>query len=241
MKKFIIINILWVFFCNNIAFASNYILQTQKYDLIQTETKVEEENEKNNDILNDDAKDEDVLNVETDFQKISPSEYKQKTVKKLYDVYNVQVTNKSKKPILLSSDSEVYFILSNNSTIKSENRRTIYRKTRKKDIGKFYSFSLLGAIISGGITGITFFIGSPIAAAIYVGMNLPADRAVRANVKISQDLFNSKSLPIKFEKDETYNLLFFVPKGLPVKEIMISNVSFDFENMFDLKIKAETR
>lgn len=72
-------------------------------------------------------------------------------------------------------------------------------------------------------------------------MNLPADRAVRTNVKISQDLFNSKSLPIKFEKDETYNLLFFVPKGLPVKEIMISNVSFDFENMFDLKLEAETR
>ena len=181
-----------------------------------------------------------IENVEAVFSKVSSSEYNQKTVNKHYNVYNVAVMNKNNKPILLSSDTEVSFVLSDGTIIKSEDRRKIYRKTRKRDIGRYCSFALPGAIIGGGITGITFFIGAPIGAAIFMGMYIPTDKAVRTNVQISQDIFNTSSVPIKFEKDKTYNMHIYTPKSLDINEIIFSNVSFDLNNMYELRVKAKT-
>lgn len=181
-----------------------------------------------------------IANVETDFLKVPASEYKQKTVDKRYIVYNVTITNRNTEPILLSSDTEVSFVLADGSTIKSEDRRKIYRRTRKRDMARYYSFAIPGAIIGGGITGITFFLGAPIGAAVLVGMCVPTDKAVRTNVKISQDMFNVNSVPIKLEKDCTYNMRIYVPKGLDIKEIIFSNVSFDLNNMYELRVKAKT-
>ena len=181
----------------------------------------------------------DVKNVEACFVETPVKEYKQKTVKKHYKVYDLSITNKNTNPLLLTTNSEILFIQNDGTVIKSDDRRKIYRKSRKKDIGRYYSFALPGAIIAGGITGITFFIGAPIAAAVYVGMYLPTDKAVRTNVKISQDMFNTIILPIRMEKDKNYKTRVFIPKNIEFRKVVISNVSFDLKEMYDLTIEGQ--
>lgn len=98
-------------------------------------------------------------NIETKFTKATKKEYKQKTVAKHYDVYNLEITNKNKQPLLLTTDTDVSFTLDNGTVITSETRRTMYRRVRKRDMGRYYWFALPGAVIAGAVTGITFFIG----------------------------------------------------------------------------------
>lgn len=178
-------------------------------------------------------------NIETKFTKATKKEYKQKTVAKHYDVYNLEITNKNKQPLLLTTDTDVSFTLDNGTVITSETRRTMYRRVRKRDMGRYYWFALPGAVIAGAVTGITFFIGAPIGFAICVGMYAPTDKAVRTNVKISQDLFNENVLPIRMEPEKTYNVRIFAPKNQIIKKVTISNVSFDLNKKFDLDINAE--
>lgn len=178
-------------------------------------------------------------NVETKFTKATPKEYKQKTVSKHYDVYNLEITNKNNQPLLLTTDTDVSFTLDNGAVVTSENRRTMYRRVRKRDMGRYYWLALPGAVIAGAVTGITFFIGAPIGFAIYVGMYAPTDKAVRTNVKISQDLFNENVLPIRMEPEKTYNVRVFAPKNQIIKKVTISNVSFDLDKKFDLNINTE--
>lgn len=70
-------------------------------------------------------------------------------------------------------------------------------------------------------------------------MYAPTDKAVRTNVKISQDLFNENVLPIRMEPEKTYNVRIFAPKNQIIKKVTISNVSFDLNKKFDLDINAE--
>ncbi len=177
--------------------------------------------------------------IKTGITKTSQKEFKQKTVAKHYDIYDIDITNKNKQALMLTTDTELLFTLDDGTIVTSENRRTQYRKVRKRDMGRYYWFAIPGALIAGGVTGITFFIGAPIGFAIYVGMYAPTDKAVRTNVKISQSMFNDNVIPIRMEPETTYKARVFVPKKLKVKKITISNVSFDLEKKFDLVIDTE--
>lgn len=97
-----------------------------------------------------------VKNVEAYFSTTPKAEYKYKTVKKHYTVYDVNIRNNNSKPLLLSANTEVLFIQKDGTEIKSDNRRKIYRKSRKRDMGRYYGFAIPGALLAGGITGITF-------------------------------------------------------------------------------------
>ena len=140
---------------------------------------------------------------------------------------------------MLSSETEIAFELNDGTIVKSESRRNIYRKTRKRDVGRYYWFALPGAIIAGGITGITFFIGAPIAALVAIGMYAPTDKAVRTNVKISQDLYKNNQLPIRIESNKDYIVRFLIPKHLDIKNIIITNVMLDSSKNYELKIVPE--
>ena len=180
-----------------------------------------------------------IKNIEASFTKIPDSEYQFKTVKKHYKAYKANIKNVDTKPVLMSSLSKITFITPDNQHYISQNRRTLYRKSRKRDMGRYYWFALPGAIIAGGITGITFFIGAPLGAAIYVGMYLPTDKAVRTNVKISQEIFNQYPLPIRLEPQKDYTILILAPKDIKIDKIVISNMSYDLKNMYDLEIREK--
>ena len=106
-------------------------------------------------------------------------------------------------------------------------------------MGRYYGLALPGALIAGGVTGITLFIGAPIGAAIYVGMAAPTDKAVRGNVKISQDLYAKYDMPVRIEPNTDYEVRLLLPNDVRVKELKITNTSFDMKKMYDLTIPVE--
>jgi len=178
-------------------------------------------------------------NINSSARKLSQSEYKYTTVLKKYSPLDVSITNNNAKPVLLSSNTEVDFVLKDGSILKSESRRNSYRHSRKRDMGRYYGIALPGALIAGGVTGITFGLGAPLGAAIFIGMCLPMDKAVRSNVKISQDLFKGAQLPISLEPEKTYHVRMLVPKNVGIKKIVISNTSFDMRTMYAITIPVE--
>lgn len=168
--------------------------------------------------------------------KIKKERYRYKTVLKYYIPYEATITNNNKTPILLNTDSDVEFILTDGTTIKSQSRREIYTRTRKRDMGRYYSFALPGALIAGGITGITFFILAPVGAVIAVAMYEPTNKAVRANVDISQELYNTADLPIRFEPQKSYPVRFYLPKKADVNAVKINNLTINNKKGYELII-----
>ncbi len=189
--------------------------------------------------LNTAAFAKEIPNVSAVMTEIDAKEYKHKTVRKHYNVYNLKITNKNTKAVLLSSDTEVSFISDYQDDVTSATRREQYRNSRKRDMGRYYGIALPGALLSGCITVATLFIGSPVAAAVFAGMYLPTDKAVRTNVAISQDLFAENALPIRFEPNQTYNVRVLVPNDIDVNGIVFSNVSYDLKEMYELHAKVE--
>lgn len=174
------------------------------------------------------------VKIKTDNDTKKEKTYKHKTVLKHFSPYLLTVTNNNSKPIILSSASELHFLLDKGEDVTSLSRRDIYRKTRKRDMGRYYWMALPGSVIGAAITGITFFIGAPLGAAIAVGMYLPTDKAVRNNVKIAQDLNVNKDLPIRFEPQKTYEIRILAPNDLNIKAVKITNASFDMKQMYNM-------
>ena len=178
-------------------------------------------------------------NINSLVKKLPECEYRQKTVLKKYYPLDVVITNNNAKAVLLSSNTEVDLVLKDGSILKSESRRNLYRHSRKRDMGRYYGIAIPGALIAGGVTGITFGLGAPLGAAIFIGMCLPVDKAVRTNVKISQDLFKGAQLPIRLEPEKTYNVRMLIPQYAEIKQIVISNTSFDMKKMYEIRIPVE--
>lgn len=168
--------------------------------------------------------------------KIKKEKYKYKTVLKYFIPYEAVIINNNKSPLTLTTESEVEFITADGSIIKSLSRREIYKRTRKRDIGRYYSVTLPGAAIAGGITGITFFILAPVGVLIAAGTFETTNKAVRTNVDISQEIYKSADLPIRFETSKSYPVRFYIPKKIDVKAIRITNLSLDNKNGYELVI-----
>lgn len=178
-------------------------------------------------------------NINSGMVELTKKEYKNKTVLKHYTPYTLKLKHTNDKPILLSANTEVDLVTLDGKVIKSDSRRTQYRNSRKRDMGRYYWLGIPGAIIAGGLTGITLFLGAPIAAGIYVGMMAPTDKAVRGNVKISQDLYANYDMPIRIEPNTDYEIRLLLPNDVKVKELKITNTSFDMNKMYDITIPVE--
>lgn len=163
------------------------------------------------------------------------NQYKYKTVLKRYIPYEVKITNNNKTPVLLNANTDIDLLLEDGSYIKSDSRRDIYKLTRKKDIGRYYGIAIPGAIAAGVITGVTFFIASPLGALIAVGTLEPTNKAVRGNVDIAQELYKNKDLPIRLEAGKSYNVNFYIPKNEYISAIRINNLNLD-KNKTNYKI-----
>ena len=179
------------------------------------------------------------MHLDADFVQATPTEFSQKNFEKQYKAYKVTIRNNSVAPVLLSSDSEIFFILKNGSIIKSETRKQIYKKTRKADRGKYCVFAVPGKIVSKIVTYCTFFTCAALGSGIDLAMSAPADLAIKNNVKISKEVFYENPLPIKFDRNSQYNIIIFAPKDYDIEEIVISNISYDLKEMYELRIGAK--
>lgn len=70
-------------------------------------------------------------------------------------------------------------------------------------------------------------------------MAAPTDKAVRGNVKISQDLYAKYDMPVRIEPNTDYEVRLLLPNDVRVKELKITNTSFDMKKMYDLTIPVE--
>ncbi len=179
------------------------------------------------------------MNLDADFTQATPLEFSQKNLEKQYKAYKVTIRNNSVAPVLLSSDSEIFFVLKNGSVIKSETRKQIYKKTRKADRGKYCIFAIPGKIASKVVTYCTLYTCASLGTGIDLAMSAPADLAIKNNVKISKEVFYENPLPIKFDTNSQYNIIIYAPKEFDIEEIVISNISYDLKEMYELRIGAK--
>ncbi len=173
--------------------------------------------------------------VKASIRPATKKEFKNKTAKKRYRPYELTITNNNKKPVLLHAETELRFVLQDDTKETSADRREIYKKSRKRDVGRYWGLGIPGCIIGGGITGITLFIGAPIGAAVAVGMYVPTARAVKSNVDVSQQLYATMDMPIRLEPDKTYKIRVLAPKHTDFKALEITNVGFDAKKMYTIK------
>ena len=179
---------------------------------------------------------ENLKGISSSVKNLRNENYNEKTVLKYYTPYEVRIKNSNSYPVLLTTNSEIELVLEDGTVLKSQSRRDLYKRSRKRDMGRYYGLGIPGAIIGGGVTGITLFIGAPIGAAIMIGMYVPVDKAVRSNVKISQELYNTYTLPIRFEANQTYPVRFYLPKKSEVKTIRITNVAISENKIGEIEI-----
>lgn len=159
-----------------------------------------------------------------EIQRLSKDQYQHKKVLKKYDSYLLNIENKTNKPILLTSESTVIFVNNNGETLENETRRDIYCKTRRKDVGKYYSIGMPCIAIGGFITGATFGLGIPVAIGLGIIGTRPASKATKENYQVAYELYQSRGLPLKFEPKELNQVLLLVPKEEIIDKIIITNV-----------------
>ena len=176
--------------------------------------------------------------VRAEFVQVLPSDYKNSNVTDKYKVYNMFIHNVSMHPLLLASDSELFFVLNDGTVFKSETRRQLYKNVKTNEMGKYRFFAKPGAFIANVVTWVTFSLAAPLGVGILIGTSAPAEKAAAENVNISQELFNRNCLPIKLDPDSQYNVRVLVPKKFDIDEIVITNISFDLVNMYELRIRA---
>lgn len=181
-------------------------------------------------------------NFDAEFKRQSKDQYPYKKVNKKYDTYLINLVNNNNKTVVISSGTKLDFLLGDNTKVTSETRRQIYRKTRSRDIGKYYWIGLPCAAVAGGIIGITFGLGTPVAIGVLILGNMPSGNAAKINAEFAKDLYTARKLPLRFEPHQTYQVRMFVNKGEKVDKLILTNLAFenDFNKKYDLELNVNT-
>lgn len=158
---------------------------------------------------------------------LDKEQYPHKKVIKNYEPYLLTLVNKNKSSILSTADSTILFFDAKGNTIISETRRDIYKKIRRKDVGKSYSIGIPCAMVSGAIIGFTLGIGTPIAIGVGILANRPAQKAAIENYQIAKEIYQSRGLPLRFEPEEINQILLLIPKKDKPFKISITNVIYE--------------
>lgn len=185
------------------------------------------------------AENREIKAFEADIKLQTRDQYQFKKVNKIYDPYLVTFVNKTDKTILLTTDTMLEFETKNNQNIISDSRREIYRKTRSKDMGKYYGIALPGSALAGGIIGITFGLGIPVAIGVIILSVKPSANAAATNADFAKDLYIARKLPLRMSPNETYQIRVLAPKQAPIKNIIFTNLVFENDKSntrYDLKL-----
>jgi len=177
-------------------------------------------------------------NFDSEFKRQSKDQYPYKKVNKKYDTYLINLVNNNDKTVIICADTELDFLLDDNAKVTSETRREIYRKTRSKDIGKYYWIGMPCSAIAGGIIGLTFGLGTPVAIGVMILGTMPSTKAAKINADFAKDLYTARKLPLRFEPHQLYQVRIFTQKGKKVNKLILTDLSFenDFSKKYDLEL-----
>lgn len=168
-----------------------------------------------------------IKDFEAEIKLQSKDQYQFKKVYKKYDPYLVTFTNKTDKTILLTTDTIVEFNTKDDKHFASESRRKIYRKTRSRDIGKYCGITLPCCMLGGGIIGLTFGLGIPVALGVFILGVVPVANANKTNSGFAQDMYVARKLPLRMSPNETYQIRILAPKETKIQNIIFTNLVFE--------------
>lgn len=168
-----------------------------------------------------------IKDFEAEIKLQSKDQYQFKKVYKKYDPYLVTFTNKTDKTILLTTDSFVEFKTKDDKQLISESRRTIYRKTRSRDIGKYCGITFPCFMLGGGIIVLTFGLGIPVALGAFILGVVPVANANKTNSGFTQDMYVARKLPLRMSPNETYQIRILAPKETKIQNIIFTNLVFE--------------
>lgn len=194
-------------------------------------------------VLAEGNKIKEIKDFEVEVKLQTKDQYQFKKVNQKYDSYLITFTNKNDKALLLTTGTSLEFITKDNQELISESRREIYRKTRSKDVGKYFGFALPSSAIAGGIIGLTFGLGTPVAIGVIILGCMPTKKANMMNSEFANDLYIARKLPLRMNPNETYQIRVLVPKQTPIKSIVFTNLVFENDKSstkYNLRLPVES-
>ena len=164
--------------------------------------------------------------------------YQYKTALKHYQPYSIGLVNDNDSPVLFNAKSELKYIDLNGKEYIFPDNKIVYKKSRKRDVGRYFWVSLPCAAIGGGIIGITFGLGIVLGIGVTVAGFVPVSSATKYNSNIASDLYIENKIPLALEPKQFQMLYVFLPKKEMVKidKIVITNLSMKNSKPFDITI-----
>lgn len=162
--------------------------------------------------------------------------YSFRTALKHYQPYTLTLINNNKDTIYLSASSEVQFEDEHGKIHAVPNEKTIYQKSRKREVGRYFWVSLPSAAAGGFITGASFFLLAIPGIGLAVAGSIYASSALKYNSRFAQDYYIDNSLPLNLKNNMVSSVYIFLPKGTNPQKIIITNLSTDKKKSFDISI-----
>lgn len=164
--------------------------------------------------------------------------YQYKTVLKHYQPYSIGLVNDNATPVLFSTKSEIKYIDANGKEYIFPDSKLVYRKSRKRDVGRYFWVSLPCAAIGGGIIGITFGLGIILGLGVAFAGVVPVATATKYNSKVATDIYVENKVPLSLEPKQFQMIYVFLPKKehVEITQVVITNLSLKDSKPFDITI-----
>lgn len=162
--------------------------------------------------------------------------YSFKTVSKHFQPYTLTFINNEKESIYFSSKTEVKYEDTNGLQYSAANDDQVFKKSRKREVGRYFWICLPLSATAGFITGASFFILAIPAIGIAIAGSLPYISAAKYNSKLAQDYYINNPLPLCLKSKVLNSAYVFLPKTANPQKIILTNLSTDNKKFFDLTV-----
>lgn len=175
-------------------------------------------------------------NIRTNVEMVDGYQYK--TVLKHYQPYYIGFVNNNDKPVYFNVKTEIKYIGTNGKEYTFPDNKLVYKKARKRDVGRYCWVALPCAAIGGGVIGITFGVGFIAGIGIAVAGFIPALQAAKYNSKVASNIYIENKTPLSLEPKQYQTMYVFLPKkqNVAIDKIIITNLTLKDSKTFDLTI-----
>lgn len=164
--------------------------------------------------------------------------YQYKTVLKHYQPYSIGIVNDNNTPVLFNAKSEIKYIDTSGKEYSFPDNALVYKKSRKRDVGRYCWISLPCAAVGGAIIGITFGLGFIAGVGVAIAGLVPTWQGEKYNSKIASNMYIENKIPLSLEPGKYYMLYVFLPNenSAQIDKIIISDLSMKGSKPFNLTI-----
>lgn len=175
-------------------------------------------------------------NIRANVEPVEGCQYK--TILKHYHPYYIGMVNNNDKPVYFNSKTEIKYLSSDGKEYIFPDNKLVYKKVRKKDVGRYCWIALPSALIGGALIGITFGLCLIPGIGIAVAGFFPSLQAAKYNSKVASNIYIENKIPLSLEPKQYQAMYVFLPKkqNIVVDKIIITNLTLKDSKTFDLTI-----